>query len=174
MISVFSIGSMEKALCRLFRHCLGHMENCLVLYFHLNWSPDEFGKPGHRTDARWDDKMESFDQFLQSLNSLPHTFYPSRYFSEFFFQILSLACHKCGICDIMWRYFQSRDEKNGKTEFLILEVLSFRACESNNCRSELLSKTFNLLKIFKIQLQSSWLPFLRLVLSPTADINFFG
>ena len=53
MISFFSTGSMEKALCRLFRHCLGHMENCLVLYFHLNWFPDELGKPGRRTDARW-------------------------------------------------------------------------------------------------------------------------
>ena len=45
--------------------------------------------------------------------------------------------------------------KTGKTDFLILEVLSLRACASNNWRSELLSKTFNLLKIFEIIFQSS-------------------
>ena len=99
--------SMEKALFRQYRHCLGHMENCLLLYFHLilvsvyvQWTRTKAdgrlrvgGYPGNEG---WS------DQFLQSLNSLQHTFFPSRYFSEFLSFTLSTGLRRALTCSSSW------------------------------------------------------------------------
>ena len=99
--------SMEKALFRQYRHYLGHMENCLLLYFHLilvsvyvQWTRTKAdgrlrvgGYPGNEG---WS------DQFLQSLNSLQHTFFPSRYFSEFLSFTLSTGLRRALTCSSSW------------------------------------------------------------------------
>ena len=77
--------------------------------FTLSWFPDIWrdmadGRLEDRESDSTRENEEWSDQFLQCLNSLLHTFYPSRYFSKFYvWPVKNAICHKWFVasCDVI-------------------------------------------------------------------------